>query len=429
MAVLTLAQAEAIGSAWIKVFKDLRATLDGTYATDIDAVASSPAGVVGDFGGVVQGFGYDHRSNASSLLGSNWLGAGLGPVWREFGRIAAAPEDSDFPTLVKRVYDYRADNAKLVTSRGITYTAMAAGGGNAGTGTVDRLTVDERGYNLESEFVELKTIECIQDAQNGVQKNGEVMEFRGSTASKDLIILSGSGQQRKRTAVAKHAGAGAGGSLLVNSSFEQYVTGATHPFTGWTASDETKVAQNTNNYRGYPGAPDTLYSMKLTGDVSVTQALSVANPPIFRNTPYLLDLMFNRSIGSGDGTLTITMGGVTANVAMAAQVGWTRLRIALTSSCWFRNWDAQAAAITFAMSGTSTGYVLIDDVIFAPFDLFDGTYWWVRGGATPFLIRDVFTSTDTGGAATTGIIRYWLWRWGIPIFPVGSGGAVTWADP
>lgn len=429
MPALTLAQAEALGGAWIKVFKDLRAHLDGTYVTDIDAVSTTPAGNLGDFGIVLPALAGDHRANAASLMGTNWLGAGLLPVWREFGRIAAAPEDSDLRTLDRRIYDYRADNAKLVTSRQITYTAMAAGGSNAGNGTVSRLTVDERGYNLESCHVELKTIECVQDAQNGVQKHGERFELRGSTSSKDQILRTGSGQEAKRVVVAKHAGSGEGGSLAINGSFEQYNTGATHPFVGWTADDETRVAQNTNYYRGYPGAPDTLYSIKLTNNVSITQKLSVANPPISRNTPYLLDIVYNRQVGAGDGTLTITLGGKSNNVVLAAQAGWNRLRLLLTSDCWLRNWDAQDAAITIAISGWSTGYTLIDDVIFAPWDFFDGTYWWIVGGSTPFLLRDVFTATDTGGAATTGIIRYWLWRWGVPLFPVGTGGAVTWADP
>lgn len=436
MAALTLAQSEALGTAWVKVLKDLRAALDGTYLTDIDAVATTPAGNVGDFGYTLQGVAQDHRANAAVLLGRQWAQAGLAPTWREFGRVAAAAETvgEDFTSLLRRVFDYRADNSKLVTSRQITYDTPAAGGSNSGNGTLTRLTVDERGYNLENCYVELKTCECISDAQMGRLKYGELFEFRGSTASKDQIALAGSGLPLKRRYVAKHAGAGDGGSLLQNASFESYSTGATHPFTGWTADTEANIAQDlTAYYRGYPGAPDALASLRFNGNAVVSQALSVTNQPLLRYQPYGLSIAVNREIGSGDGTLRIRMGAHTTTVVLAAQTGWNRLTVPFTSSCWLRNFDEQSLDVTVELSGRSTGYVLVDDFCFAPIDYFDGSFWWLMGGATAFLLRDKFTMTDTGGAATTGLIRYWLWRSGLldsfPYFPVGTGGAVTWADP
>lgn len=431
MASPTLAEIETQGSAWLKVFKDLRAHLDGTFLTDVDAVSDK---VEGDFTPVLPAVAAQMRGAAAALLAPSVVLAGLGPVMREHGKLINAPELSDFGQLMARIYTYRADNAKLVTSRQITYNATAAGGGNAGNGTLARLTVDERNYNLEGCHVELKTAECVVDANSGALQHAEVFEFRGVQSSKDYIDLSsqGSGERFKVQVTAKHAGSGAGGSLLSNASFESYNSGAAQPFTGWTVDTPANTAQVlATYYRGYPGGPAvaSLASLKFTGNAVVSQAISLQNLSISRYKPYCLTIAYNREVGVGDGTLRIRMGAHTTTVALAAQAGWNKLTLPLTTSCWLRTFDEQNLDVTVELSARTTGYVLVDDFIFAPLDYFDGTWWWLVGGATPFLLRDVFTVTDAGGAATTGILQYWFWRSGLGCLPSGTGGAVTWADP
>jgi len=69
-------------------------------------------------------------------------------------------------------------------------------------------------------------------------------------------------------------------------------------------------------------------------------------------------------------------------------------------------------------------------VIFAPWDLIDGTYWCLRGNAathTAWAVDDTLTVTDAGGAPGTGKIQWWLFVSGFGYLP--SSGSPTFTDP
>jgi hypothetical protein len=291
--------------------------------------------------------------------------------------------------------------------------------------------VDERNQNIESVNVELKTIECIVDHNSGAQKGEEVFEFRGVDTTPDYLLLSGSGEAGMLTAFCRHEGSGAAGSLLRNSSFDAFSNGGTTTdFSGWTMSSAGLYDNDTTNYyRVAPGASaSSSGSLKMDANGSISQSLYTTRTPIRPGVPYCLQIAYNRQVGSGDGTLTIRMGAHNTNVVLAAQTGWNILRVTLNTNCWFRNFNEQDLDVSIELASRTTGYVLVDAVIFAPLIQFDSTWWWLVGGATPFLKRDVFTVTDTGGAAGTGIVQYWLWRAGLGYLP-STGGAPTWVEP
>lgn len=393
------------------------------------------------------------RALLSSTVDSSQALAVMEPVLYEYAAILRASGTlgfgSGFQTsrdLFAALYQWLHDGTGSVKTRAITYTAVSANGGNVGNAIVSRLTVDRFGYNLEACTVEKKMLKCISDQNSGSLKWAEVFEIAGSAASFDGLLRgsNGSGDAARTLLRAKHAGSGAGGSLLNNSSFSDFTSTATsEKFKGWVetltgAAVIADVTQDTTNYyRTHPSA-STNASLKISMDNagdSVTVKQTLENMRISRldpNTPYFLRLMWNRSIGSGTaGTVSLKLGdNTTVTVAVSAQSGWQELVIPFTSTCWLEQFGQDAFDIEIAWSGGTAGYVLFDDVIFCPWDLVDGTYWIVRqNNATPAasLVEDEYYAVDSGGAPGTGVLQYWCWVAGLGYLP--SNASPTIADP
>lgn len=434
MASPTRAEIEAQGTAGVKVLERERVQFDTQLVSDCDALVDVLEGDYTPSG--LQAFVRTVRSRASDCLDPLVVQALFGPLFREYGKFAGFAEasDGDFFDLLRRIKDYMADNSLAITSRQITYTAPSAGGSNVGNGTLVRLSVGDRGESLECCTVETKTAECVQDLAQGATQHAEVFLFRGANGPIDRLSLAsyGSGMARSVRAFTKHAGVGDGGSLLVNSSFDTYSSGATQPFAGWDVDTAANIAQDTTNYHRHAPGSSTNGSLKFTGNAVLSQKIAPNGIPaiqLSRFQPYCLELMYNREVGVGDGTLRIRMGATTVTVALAAQTGWNKLRLTMNSGLWMRTFDESSMDITVELASRTTGYVLVDDVIFAPMIPYDGTWWWLVGGTTAFVMRDVFSAADSGGAPATGKISYWLWRAGLISLPSSTGGSVTWADP
>ena len=297
--------------------------------------------------------------------------------------------------------------------------------------------MDENAFDLEACPVEKKTLKCIADQNTGVQEQAEVFEIIGEPSSFDSILRSsfGSGADANTTIVSKHAGQGSGGSLLTNSSFSEFDSAATPKFTGWTeTSGGTNVAQDTTNfYRSHPGA-QTNASLRLNGSALLKQTL--ANMRIRRldvDTPYQLRAMVNNSQHSGSGgNIVIRMGSTSKTVALTAlSAGWNEVILDFDQNCWPRSFNEDPFDVEIEWSSASSGAVLVDDVIFAPLDQIDGTYWFLRGNAathTPWLLDDILSFTDTGGAPATAKIQYWLWVSGFGYLP-HTTGTPTFTEP
>ena len=388
------------------------------------------------------------RSGLSTLITPSQATAALTPVMYEYARILATSatlgQGSGYRTpaeLFRAIYEWFHANSLSVASRSISYDAsVTAGGSNVGNGALTRLTVDENGYNLEACHVEKKMFRCRADQNSGTDKNAEVFEFVGTAASYDSLLRGayGSGESQRTTIVSKHAGTGNGGSLLTNSSFSEYSATGTPKFTAWTESaGGAQVSQDTvNYYRTHPGA-QTNASLKITGGsgiVTLKQPLTAMRVRrLDPNTPYFFRIMVNPTIGSASGgAIVIRVGSqsVTTNVS-ALSSGWNELTLPLTNVNWFRNFDQDAFDVEIEWSAASTsGYILVDDVIFAPWDLIDGTYWCLRGNAathTAWAVDDTLTVTDAGGAPGTGKIQWWLFVSGFGYLP--SSGSPTFTDP
>jgi hypothetical protein len=393
------------------------------------------------------------RSGASSLVTQGMALAAITPCLFEYGKLLAADATLGFgsgyrtaPEIFRALYEWFHANTLTVKSRAITYDTSAttaglgAAGAIQGNGAMSRLTVDEHNYNLEACHVEKKTFRCRSDQNSGTDKWAEVFEFVGTAASYDSLLraANGSGESARSAVISKHAGTGQGGSNLTNSSFSEYSATATPKFTAWTESaGGAYIAQDTTHYyRSHPGSQLDA-ALKITGGSgTVTLKQTLANMRVRKldpDRPYFLRVMLNKTIGTASGgTVTLRLGSKSVSVTIAGLASnWAELMIPMTSDCWFRNFDENAFDVEIEWSSSTSGYLLVDDLIFAPFDLVDGTYWCLRQNAatpTAWLVDDTLTFTDTGGAPATGKIQWWCFVAGLGYLPANAV-TITFTDP
>ena len=359
----------------------------------------------------------------------------LDPLWQTYGKVLKFPE-TDPATIIARVYDNFVTNSKDVNSREFTFGAVAAGGGNVGGGTVHRLNVDENNFEIENQTADIKTIECIADEHSGAAaEHEERFEIRGEHADRDGIQITGSGDRDTLTAVSARNSL----QFMTNPSFTSEPDSLTAPtsISGWTAGSSIGnfaiVEGAANTYRGYQGEGDTARALKIEADDYLKQNLNVkrfTNPSTNSVlSPMYLQMAWNREVGASDAlTLTLTLGSQTIVTAVGgAETGWQIARIAVGQKNWFKTWNQEDPEIRITVAGLASGYLLVDDIVFAPYQFFDGGWYMPVGNATPFLKDDSFTFTDSI-AADSKIQRTIAELYGLYL-PHVDDASETWADP
>jgi hypothetical protein len=445
----TEAEIQTQWSNVVDILETIRAHADGTMAGGggkFDTLLQSLEGeyTPSELANAVQGL----RSAYSSMIESSTVLEFLTPILFEYGKKLADDATGgygsgfrDVGQLFTALYEWFIDNSLTVQSRVVTYDSTAtAGAGNVGDGAMNRLTVDHNNHTLEAVTVEKKTFRCRSDQNTGTEENAEVFEVLGEQASFDALLRSsyGSGEASRTFIRSKHAGTGSGGSLLQNSSFSTFDSTASPKFAGWTESaGGSNLAQDTTNfYRSHPGA-QTDAALKITGGggtVTLKQTLSAMRTRrLDIDTPYFFRVMLNKTVGTAvGGTVTIRMGSHSGSVTIAGMgSGWVELIVPLTLNAWPRNFNEDPFDVEIEWATSTSGFLLVDDAIFCPMDLVDGSWWILRGNADPhlpWLVDDTLTFTDSGGAPTTGKIQWWLWVAGLGYLP-STSGTPTFADP
>lgn len=392
------------------------------------------------------------RAGCSDLMSQGIAARALTPILFEW----AARIDSDatgvqgFGTgkrsvgeLFRMLYDWFVAKSYVIESRNITYGTPAVTG--TGDGALSRLTVDENGFNLEGCTVEKKLFKCVADQNTGVDEHAEVFEVIGEAASFDSVLRPshGSGSSANTTIVSLNAGSGSGGSLLTNSSFSSYDSGASPKFTGWTesAAPSGSLDQDTTNYyRSHPGA-QTNASLEITGGLGVvTLKQTLSSMRVRRldpDKPYQFRVMVNPTVGSAlGGTFTIRCGSNSKDLAIASMTsGWNEVILDFDANLWPRSFNGASFDVEIEWNASSTsGTLLVDDAIFAPLDQIDGTYWFLRGNDAThasWLLDDKIVVTDSGGAPATAKLQYWFGVAGFGYLPsnVTPTGSPDLSDP
>lgn len=382
----------------------------------------------GDYTVISNGALKGMRSLIAQALDSSLARQILDPLFANYAKVISIPE-LDGPAIVRRVYKYMHDNSLTVNSRSINFGAVSAGS-NLGSGTINRLTVDAFGYNIEACHMEAKRAECIQDQNTGGQEHEEIFRFRGAVREIDQIRIAGSGTLLDVAALSSRK------SIITNASFSQFGGEIATPdeISGWTIGSNIANFQidQTNYYRPFGGTADTTPSaLMFEASDYIQQDFDVNGIALDPDVPIYAQLAYNRQVGSAAGTLIFTMGNVSVSVTLAAQTGWNILRIPLNKMLYPRNFAGLATSVPVKVQFIRTsGTLLVDDLCIAPFVLVDGLWYQVVGGATPFVagLRDSFSWTDALNG-TDSIIQQWLWRtYGLHL-PHNDSGAETWTDP
>lgn len=424
MASPTRAEVEAQWKAMADLLENARTAAAANWVSREDTLVQA---LESDFADEITSSASRSRAFLAGLLSNANAASMHTPHMRSYCRhVANTPELSDPQLMVDRIYRYMKDNTYSVKGRNFTFGSPSAGGGNAGNGTILRLTKDEYNENIENQHADSKTAICTTDRQGGTAQHEESFEFRGQAPGRDGLQLTGSGKTKNIAA------ASARQSLLFNPSFSQYSGTIASPtdITSWTANvtvnSTNYTLDQTNYYRDFQGdATPTALNFKTTSNLS--QKISLGNFKLLPNTPYMLQLAWNRQVGAASGTLLTRLGAVNNSVVAAAQTGWQILRVVATpgQNNWHKQFNEQDLDITIEWTRTG-GELLVDDVLLIPGIQFDGAWYWVIGGSTPFLRNDVFTWTDTEVGSK---LQYWLWRATGRYLPSKTDGSETWTDP
>ncbi len=368
------------------------------------------------------------RSRLASTISGGMARRVIGGIIALYMRhIVNRPGVTNLADAMVRLREWFLDNTVTVKSRVFSFGTPTADGSNVGNGTILRLTKDDRNYDLEAQHADAKRAFCSKDGNSGVQRHEEEFTFMGQTSG-DALQIAGSGLSKVLSAKTGRQ------SLLHNPSFDLIEGTEAVPtdIPNWTSSvavsATTYTYDSTNYYRTYFGV-STPRALNIKTTCNLTQKLTVRGTKLRYDVPYLLRLAYNRTVGSAAGTLALHMGAVSNNVVLAAQSGWNLL-YAVSSpgqNNWLRQFNEDDLDIKIDWTRTS-GDLLIDDVLFVPFDEFDGSFYSILGATTPFQNKghdgDFWTWTDT---ETGAIIQNWLHRAGLGYLPHSGSPSIT--DP
>lgn len=447
----TPSQAE-IETQWVNLvamFEDAREHFDDVQAADgglMDVLLQSAEGTY--LPNAIDGAVRNVRGRMSEIVSPGVTSSALLAVWYEYARSVLKPDAtggfgsgySSPADVFRAIFDYFNEAGRTIKSRNITYdTSGTAGGSNAGNGALARVTVDDFGNALEAVTVEKKQLLCRRDQNTSAKREAEVFELSGTAASPDNLVQegAGSGDGARIQLTARHAGTGVGGSFLSNGSFSNFVSGT--GFNNWTVTGGGTVSQDTTTtYRGFPGEA-VAASARIDaggGTTTLTQTLEdMSTTRIALDRPFLARVMVNASAGSGTGgDINFNVGNQQVTVSVASlSAGWNEVLLPLDTNCWPRNFLPGSSEFTVEVEWDSptSGYVLFDDMLLAPMDLMDGTYWALRandGTPVPWAVDDILTVTDTGGAPADAKLQWWCVRSGFGYLP-STTGAPSIADP
>lgn len=436
MATTTFAQASTALTSAVKPFTDLIAD----YSTIISSIDTAEQNARGDYlAGAVSNTLAEFRRRIASAQDPRlhrvlWNAWGL-EVMRQEGLPFANPATEEFWYWIHRSMVANGDD---FNDRNLTVASTGtADGGNTGDGTLSVLAVDWTGLNLQYPTSETKTWECIQDQNTGRNKGNELFQVRGEDASKDLADETGSGGVWR--VPVQHAGAGrtGGGSVLQNSSFDSSFSGSgTDKIPGWTigttAGDFTR---NTSTiYQLVPGRTTGASLQIAAGTDEITQKLSVRDVnALGERVPWVLQVAIKKTGSSDTGTVTLKCGSQSQafNIANAPfnNTNWNVARLDIDKDLYYHNWKEDDPDIEVEWSSTSD-VMYLDALKFAPMTQIDGLWYWLDGGETAFLRRDLFTHAVSGGAWADAEMMNSARIAGLPIsLPTVNNGTETVSDP
>jgi hypothetical protein len=360
------------------------------------------------------------------------------PCLLEYTRVLNNPQQTPGGQL-PQIYQYMSTGLPAVTygakyppkvnSRNISYGSATAAAANVGNGTINRLNVGPFGEYMESGFCETRNFQCFADSNSGTNPGQEQFNALGQPfrdAMQRYQAGYGSGVQLPVGALIGITG-DTTSAYFLNPSFAQ---GGGSPFslTNWTiVSGGSNLSLDTvHYYRASAIEQGTPASLKATGSFQITQTLSARNGSLNAAIAYYTQLAINGTLGSWSGSVQVTIGNLTWTTNWGGS-GWVVSAPTFNDELYFQNFNAAGLAVT--ITGTvNSGYVEIDDFLFAPWTTIGGFSYALVGGSTNFQVNgsggDAFQITDTQG--TTALVQDEIsesYAWYLPAVIQASGGA------
>lgn len=428
-------------TAWDDAWADARATVDQLDATDLFLNTNSPnwlgladllpATRTGARTKALEDGVASDRAVLSGLMTPANVRTRLLPHLQNIADVANI-STRDVPTMLARLRDYMVANAFTINSRNMTLPVP----GTVGGGTIQRLTVDQDGFQLNGVHPEIKDATCRADARS-VDEHEEVFDVEGEDRFEDFIQVTGSGLNLPLTAVSARGSQ----SFVANPSFDNFdgtaptvgspaTPSTTTEITDWTLDDAAAARvlhpDDGRRYRSFPGEQNG-YSVRFTGNNKLDQVLQDTVAPTFAEAQpvYVQVAVYRENLC--DGTFTLRYGAASKAVVMTTLVNnaWNVVNIDIGTSSWLKTFNEANLDVELELSGRTTGELVLDDLIVTPFTAIDGTFYVAVGGQTPFLLNDTVQWTDVDGAPRARI-GYWWWRAGFGWLP--SSGTPTIVD-
>ena len=313
--------------------EELRQLAESDATNLLGIEAEVVASVQGDFSSSILASQSAWRARVSDALSTGLARALLDPIILTYGKFINSPETDPVRIFRKDLYDYFVTNTLTIPERGFTFGSASAGGSNVGDGTVNRLNIDENGFDLDEQTAETKTLTCVQDEHSGTQEHNEQFDIRGQQRTKDFLTLKGgSGIPGTRPVGTVNALSGRDSrQFLSNPSFTTsnlaFAGGLATPtlvtdITGWTLDAVTNVQLDENiTYRNSEGEA-TPRSLRFNANAYAQQNLNVRRAQVDETginglgqdlLPMYVQIAYYRE-DNADGDLTLTFGNVTATV-------------------------------------------------------------------------------------------------------------------
>ena len=332
--------------------------------------------------------------------------------------------------ILQDVRTYMLAEDEAVATRTITRGSVTADSGNVGTGAIVTLTLDDAGDPIETGGGFTTVFECVADAQTGTQTGGERFDVRTADAGPVdwLPQALGSITRLRSRALAAEDG------LLGNPSFRGFASGSPHPFGPWYTSSGVYTGFSHETTDGVRADRGTISPSQPTGTRrSLRVAPAAAAVPLHQRVPrdldptrpYVLQAWVKR-VDSADGTLHLRLGSASTSVDVSTLSGWTRLTLLDGANAYYAQFATDPLTVQLELVGATTGHILVDEVLLAPLERFNGRWFAITPGPVDFRIGDRFEVSDTVGHDTG--IQAWLDRFYGQTLPAASGLDITIAD-
>jgi len=366
---------------------------------------------------------------------------------------AKRPSLTDPDANWREVYDYLVANSGTVDSAEWTFGTPSAGGSNVGSMTVQRLTADEDGFNMEGWWPDTYTLECDGDALNTGREHTATWTFRGTASGPDDLPFEGAPLAYEQDGIPQHSDITTIGLSNPNFSSGTFSGTTITSLTGWTVGTAwTNFETNTTS---------TYYYLDTTNGGTPRSVKFVANDHFYQqfqsgyqidnDTPYRTGVWFYRR-DAMTGTFTIRLTDVTAptsgGVSRAVTIGglsdnaWTFIDLVATPGAnnWPKGFRSEQLCLSFQVASLATGTCYVSNVVHSPYTRLGsmgqavsgrgclGTYIHVLAGSTQTKVADVFTWTDSEGQ--TAVNQKYFGPRGIQrgYLPSTTGGTETIAD-